>query len=143
VVDYGRLLPRAGIVTKPRNPGAAWAGDLSFSQQSTTIANLIAPGTPAYDAGLEQDDVITAVDGKSVNTPQQIQEAIRGRKPGDRITIAFTRRSGPVTTTLTLKEDPSFAFEPVERSGGTFTADQKAFRDAWLGSQIKSGFPRF
>jgi predicted metalloprotease with PDZ domain len=143
VVDYGPLLQRAGIVMKPRNAGAAWAGDLSFSQQSTTIANLIAPGTPAYDAGLEQDDVITAVDGKSVNTPQQIQEAIRGRKPGDRITIAFTRRSGPVTTTLTLKEDPSFAFEPVERSGGTFTADQKAFRDAWLGSQIKSGFPRF
>jgi predicted metalloprotease with PDZ domain len=143
VVDYGPLLQRAGIVMKPRNAGAGWAGDLSFSQQSTTIANLIAPGTPAYDAGLEQDDVITAVDGKSVNTPQQIQEAIRGRKPGDRITIAFTRRSGPVTTTLTLKEDPSFAFEPVERSGGTLTADQKAFRDAWLGSQIKSGFPRF
>ena len=47
-----------------RNAGSAWAGDLSFVQQSTTIANLVAPGTPAYDAGLEQDDAITAVDGR-------------------------------------------------------------------------------
>jgi predicted metalloprotease with PDZ domain len=137
VVDYGRLVQRAGLVLKPRHPRAPWAGDLSFSQQSTAIANLVAPGTPAYDAGLEQDDVITAVDGKSVSTPQQIQQAFGNRKPGDRISIAFTRRSGPVTTTLTLKDDPSFTFELLERTGGTLTADQKAFRAAWLGSRIK------
>jgi predicted metalloprotease with PDZ domain len=136
-IDYGRLVQRAGLVLRRRNPGAAWAGDLSFAQQSTTIANLVPPGTPAYDAGLEQDDEIEAIDGKSVATPQQIQEAIRARKPGDRISVAFTRRSGPVKATLTLAEDPSFFFQPVERAGGTPTPEQKAFRDAWLGSRIK------
>jgi len=143
VVDYGRLVQRAGLVVKRRNPGAAWAGDLSFQRQSTTIANLVAPATPAYDAGLEEDDEINAVDGKSVSTPQQIQEAIRARRPGDRIAVVFTRRSGPATAMLTLKEDPSFTFEPIERAGGTLTTAQKAFRDAWIGSQIKRGFPRF
>jgi predicted metalloprotease with PDZ domain len=142
-IDYGRLIQRAGFVMKPRHPGAAWAGDLSLQQQSTTIANLVAPGTPAYDAGLEQDDEITAVDGKRVSTPQQLQEAIRTRRPGDRISIAFTRRSGPATATLTLKEDPSFTFEAVERGGGTLGSDQRTFREAWLGSQIKSAVPRF
>jgi predicted metalloprotease with PDZ domain len=134
-IDYARLVQRAGLVLKRRNPGAAWAGDLSFTQQSTTIAELVAPRTPAYDAGLEQDDEIEAIDGKRVSTPQQIQEAIRARKPGDRISVAFTRRSGPVKATLTLVEDPSFIFEPIERAGGTLTPEQKAFRDAWLGSQ--------
>jgi predicted metalloprotease with PDZ domain len=136
-IDYGRLVQRAGLALTRRHPGAAWAGDLSFVQQSTTIADLVAPGTPAYDAGLEQDDEITAVAGRSVSTPQQIQEAIRASKPGDRISIAFTRRSGPATATLTLTEDPSFTFELVERTGGTLTAQQKSFRDAWLGSRRK------
>jgi S1-C subfamily serine protease len=133
-VDYGRLVQRAGLVLKRRNAGAAWPGDLSFSDQTTTIADLVAPGTPAYDAGLEQDDVITSVDGRSVSSPQDIHAVISRHKPGDRISIAFTRRSGPATATLTMKDDPSFTFEPVERTGGILASDQKAFRDAWLGS---------
>jgi predicted metalloprotease with PDZ domain len=142
-IDYGPLVRRAGLLLTRRNAGTPWPGDLSFSQQSTTIANLVAPGTPAYEAGLEQDDVITSVDGRAVSTPRDIQEALARHKPGDRVSIAFTRRSGPATATLTLKEDPSFTFEPVEGTGRSLTSDQKAFRDAWLGSQIKRGFKRF
>ena len=135
VVDYARLLDRAGVVVRRRNQGRAWAGDLRFEQQSTAIADLVTPGTPAYDAGLEQDDVMTAVDGKAVNTVQQIQEALRTHKPGDQIRIAFTRRGDAVTATMTLKEDPTFDMVPAETAGGTLSPAQKAFRASWLGSQ--------
>ena len=134
-VDYGRLVQRAGFVLKPRMPGLAWMGDLTFASQDTTIASLVPPGTPAYDAGLEQDDVINAMDGKAVSTPQQILEVLRAHKPGDRISVAFTARSGPGTATVTLQENPAFTFEPVERTGGSLTAEQRAFRDGWLGSR--------
>ena len=36
-----------------------------------------------------------------------------------------------------LKEDPALEAVLVEETGGTLTADQKAFRDAWLGSKQK------
>ena len=137
-VDYGRLVQRAGLVMRRRNPGAAWMGDLAFAPQGATIAALVPPGTPAYDAGLEQDDVITAFDGPVAN-PQQIQAALRAHKPGDRVAVEFTRRSGPVKGTVTLAEDPAFVFDAVEGTGGTLTAAQNAFRDAWLGSHVAVG----
>jgi predicted metalloprotease with PDZ domain len=135
VVDYVRLLNRAGIVVRRRNEGGGWIGNLRLDQQSTRISDLVPPGSPAYDAGLEQDDVITAVDGKSVTTPSQIQDILRAHKPGDQLRIAFTRRSGPATASVTLKEDPAFDAVPAEMTGGTVTAEQKVFRDHWLGSQ--------
>ena len=38
---------------------------------------------------------------------------------------------------MTLKEDPSMTAALVEDAGGTPTAEQKAFRDAWLGSHAR------
>jgi S1-C subfamily serine protease len=95
------------------------------------IADLVDPGTPAYDAGLEQDDVITAANGKDVASPQALQAILRAAKPGDRIPIAFTRRDGPRTATVVLKEDPTVDVVPLDSP----SPDQKAFRDRWLGAQ--------
>ena len=75
--------------------------------QQMRIAELVAPGSPAYEAGLEQDDVITGLNGKDITTPRAFQEILRAAKPGDRMSIAFTRRDGPRTATVVLKEDPS------------------------------------
>ncbi len=135
VVDYSRLFGLAGIVLRKRNEGRAWMGDLRLDSQSGRIVELVAPRTPAYAAGLEQDDVITAIDGKPVATAQHIQEVLRAHKPGDQIRVAFTRRSGPATATIALEEDPELEALPLEAAGGTPTPEQKAFRDRWLASQ--------
>lgn len=139
VVDYARLMQRAGVVLRKRSPGRAWAGDLRTGQDGgTRIANLQAPGTPAYDAGLEQDDQITEVEGKAISTLQHLQAAIAARKPGDQLKISFKRRTGAATTaTMTLREDPALEAVLLEDTGATPTSAQKAFRDAWLGSRIK------
>ncbi|HEY7057474.1 MAG TPA: PDZ domain-containing protein [Vicinamibacterales bacterium] len=134
VVDYARLLARAGFVWRTSAPPRAWLGDLRVDPQMK-IADLVAPGTPAYDAGLEQDDVLTGIDGKDISTPPQLQEILRTKHPGDRVTIAFTRRDGPRTASVTLKDDPSVDAVPLEATGGTPTPEQKAFRDQWLGSR--------
>ena len=137
VVDYARLMERAGVVLRKRNAGRAWAGDLrSGPDGGTRIATLQAPGTPAYDAGLEQDDQITEVEGKAISTFQHLQEAIAARKPGDRLKISLKRRSGAATTaTITLREDPALETVLLEDTGATPTPAQKAFRHAWLGSK--------
>jgi predicted metalloprotease with PDZ domain len=139
VVDYARLMQRAGVVLRKRSPGRAWAGDLRGGQDGgTRLANLQAPGTPAYEAGLEQDDQITEVEGKAISTFQHLQEAIAARKPGDQLKISFKRRTGaPATATITLREDPAIEAVLLEDTGATPTPAQKAFRDAWLGSRIR------
>ena len=137
VVDYARLFQRAGVVLRKRNAGHAWIGNLrGVPDNPTRIGNQQAPGTPAYDAGLEQDDQITELDGKAVTSMQQVAEIVGTHKPGDAIAVTYKRRSGVVqTATITLKEDPALEAVLVEENGGTLTADQKAFRDAWLGSK--------
>jgi predicted metalloprotease with PDZ domain len=130
-MDYARLVQAAGVEVRRSHPGQPWIGNLRFQSSSAKIGDLVAPGTPAYDAGLEQDDEITSMEGKPIATAQQIADVLRGHKPGDRIEVTFKRRSGPATGTIALKEDPSFEFA-VSPSP---TAEQRAFRKAWLGSR--------
>jgi predicted metalloprotease with PDZ domain len=136
VVDYARLFQRAGVVLRKRNPGRAWAGEIAADPTNAArIGNLQAPGTPAYDAGLEQDDQLTDVDGKAVASVQEFLGAIAAHKPGDQVKISFKGRAGAKTATITLAEDPALEAVLLEDTGGTPTAEQKAFRSAWLGSK--------
>ena len=136
VVDYARLLERAGVVLRKRNAGRAWAGDVRAAADGVNrIGNLQAPGTPAYEAGLEQNDVIADVNGKPVASIQQFNEAVASLKPGERLTVAIKRGAATTTAMITLREDPDLEAVLIEDTGGSPTAEQKAFRDAWLGSQ--------
>ena len=134
-VDYAPLLRRAGYLFRPRAPGVAWAGGAVDS--SGAITSLVAWGTPLFEAGLDQGDVIVDVDGKPI-AAGGLQAAIKERKPGDSLAVTFKRRNGATgKTTIVLKEDPAMEVVPVESAGATLTAEQKAFRDAWLGSRAK------
>ena len=65
-------------------------------------------GTPAANAGIVAYDVVTAVNGKSVSTGTDIQNALVGLHPGDKVTIAWTDTSGQShTATVTLATGPA------------------------------------
>jgi putative serine protease PepD len=59
-------------------------------------------GSGADSAGLKVGDVITAVDGTAVTTPQQLRAIIAQAKPGDTITLEIRRDSGTKTVKATL-----------------------------------------
>jgi membrane-associated protease RseP (regulator of RpoE activity) len=62
---------------------------------------------PAADAGLEEGDVITAVDDESVSSSDDLVAAIRDHDVGDDITITYTRAgsSDEADVTLTSLDD--------------------------------------
>jgi S1-C subfamily serine protease len=65
-------------------------------------------GTPAAQAGLGQDDTVTALDGKSVSTGTDIQDILLGKHPGDKVSITWTDPYGQShTATLTLGTGPA------------------------------------
>jgi predicted metalloprotease with PDZ domain len=143
VADYPSLLARAGYVMRKRNAGAAWAGLVeagtprtqSTVDASGTITSLLPWGSPAFTAGLDQGDVIVDVDGKAMAS-KVLQAALKARKPGDTLVITYRRRGGTTgTASIVLKEDPTMETVAVETAGGMLTPEQKAFRDAWLGSR--------
>jgi S1-C subfamily serine protease len=61
------------------------------------------PGTPAASAGLQQGDVITAVNGVSITNENALNNYLFSKHPGDKLAITYTDPNGATQhTTLTL-----------------------------------------
>jgi predicted metalloprotease with PDZ domain len=136
VADYPHLLDRAGFAVRRRNPGRAWLGDLRFDSRrgGVRVASLVAPEWPIYAAGIDQDDELQQIDGQRVTGDADLAGALQRHKPGDTVTVTSVDRTGIAkTASVKLVEDPHITVVPVAASA--LTADQKAFRDSWLGAK--------
>jgi PDZ domain len=70
-------------------------------------------GSPAAQAGLQQGDVITAVDGTNVNSTAALGNAVRSHQPGDTVTITYTRNGQSATAKVTLANRSSSTTTPT------------------------------
>ena len=92
--------------------------------------------SPLYLAGIDEGDTIVAIDDAPAT--MAAWRALADRRPGDSVALRVVRRDGTaVRTIMTLAADPTLATVPIEDAGGTLTAAQQAFRQAWLGSKVK------
>lgn len=57
----------------------------------------------AKEAGLQQGDVIVAIDGKSVDKFGELQEIIVSHRPGDKVEVTYMRDKKTHKATLTLR----------------------------------------
>jgi putative serine protease PepD len=64
---------------------------------------------PADKAGLQSDDVVTAVDGNEIESGDELRAAIDAKKPGDKITLTIQRGGEERTVQVTLGERPTTA----------------------------------
>ncbi len=69
------------------------------------VAGVVA-GSPAEQAGLQQGDIITSVDGKQANSNIQLQEVTLTKKPGDTVELEYVRGGKTEKTTVTLGKQP-------------------------------------
>jgi S1-C subfamily serine protease len=74
---------------------------------SGTLIDGVICGSPAAAAGMTGGAVITAVNGKTVGAPNQLQSILATFKPGDTATITWVNLNGQKTTsTLHLAAGP-------------------------------------
>jgi S1-C subfamily serine protease len=84
--------------------------DSSGSAQGISGASIqnVVSGTPAEQVGLQAGDVITAVDGKTVNASADLSTLLKTHHAGDKVTIAWTDSSGKShSSSVTLAEGPA------------------------------------
>ena len=74
------------------------------TMEGVRIESVVEDGA-AEDAGLEKDDVITAVDGQKVKTMGDLQGILAQKRPGDQVKVTYLRNKKEKTTTLTLKNE--------------------------------------
>jgi type II secretory pathway component PulC len=68
--------------------------------------NSVMPASPAAEAGLAEGDIITNLGDTRITGPQQFVELIRGQKPGDGVTVKWTRGGKEMVKRITLASLP-------------------------------------
>jgi S1-C subfamily serine protease len=110
IVVYGRVIHsgRAYLGVTTTDSTAAGGGFSPFGQQQSNVTGAVvttvADGSPAAQAGLQQYDVITAVDGKSITSSDDLLTALAHAKPNQTITLSVNRNGQSLTLKVKLGE---------------------------------------
>ena len=86
------------------------AGGYGYSGQSAAGAQVaqVYDGTPAASAGLTAGDVITAVNGTTIASADDLSRVLAQLQPGSRATITWTDATGATqSATVTLTTAPA------------------------------------
>ena len=106
LVATGQVVhPYIGIQYVPLNP--AIASQIGVQATQGVVIGAVAPGSPAAQAGLQQRDVITAVDSQPLQGDSALAEAINAHKPGDALSLTVLRGGQQISIEVTLGTQPS------------------------------------
>ena len=91
------------------------------------VLSYISPDGAAAKAGLREGDIITAVNGRIVNSRGSFDEFISYHSPGDKVEISFQRNNKSNKTILTL----------TNREGTTEILKRDIFTSSSLGADLE------
>ncbi|MGH8891958.1 MAG: S1C family serine protease [Actinomycetes bacterium] len=102
-IDQAREIAKELIDT-----GSATHAQLGVSVRDTgdgAGVAAVSPGSAATEAGLRAGDVITEVGDRAVDDADSLIAAVRSHRPGDEVTLTYTRDGRQSTATATLGSD--------------------------------------
>ena len=80
--------------------------ELFRERVSGAVVSYVEPDGPADEAGLEEGDVTTAVDGREVDRNHPLDQLIQRYKPGDTVVITYWRGDREHEVRVRLGEHP-------------------------------------
>jgi S1-C subfamily serine protease len=76
---------------------------IGFKEGMGVFVREVSKDGAAAGTGIQSGDYITKINGIKVTSGSEMVEQIAGYKPGDKITLAYTRNGKEMSTNLTLK----------------------------------------
>lgn len=70
------------------------------------VISQVATGSPAAQAGIKAGDILTAIDGKAMNSASKVQEYIQSLPVGQSVNVGIIRGGLPLNLKATLMEKP-------------------------------------
>jgi Do/DeqQ family serine protease len=86
-----------------RSVDSELAKELGFDRPVGVYVDGINDGSAAEDGGLKKKDVITEINGVSVNSSPELQEQVAQHRPGDKIRVDYIRDGKKMETVIVLK----------------------------------------
>jgi 2-alkenal reductase len=97
--------PFLGVNFQSVNPRIASYYDLEAKEGA--LVTRVAPNSPARKAGLQQGDVITAVDGQKVSDQQGLPELLNKHQVNDQVNLTISRDGKDQTLQVQLAQRPT------------------------------------
>ena len=94
-----------GVAVQPVDP--ATAAQLGLSDTAGILVAGVQPGSPAAKVGMTAPAVIRTIDGRAVNTLDELGGAIHSKVPGQQIQVTWIDQQGQHTATVTLASGPA------------------------------------
>jgi predicted metalloprotease with PDZ domain len=137
--DYQTLLSNAGLLLQKAQPGIGWMGRVPArpANGGLLVVGSTASNTPVYKAGIDGGDVVLKIDGQETKAATALADAVKNKKPGDKITVTYKNRTGNHEVTVILEESPAIEVVTFEKAGKALSQQQKDFRNNWLSSKVK------
>ncbi len=111
----------------------------SYGMPKGAAIRSVEEGSPAAQAGLQANDIVTAVNGESVESREGLSKAVAACKPGDKLELTVYRKGETVQITVTVGEYKQEALpEQSEQQG---QEDQQGQQQGQQGQQGQSGDP--
>jgi putative serine protease PepD len=77
---------------------------LSEAEGGGALVSSVSDNSPAQKAGMQRGDVITQIDGRPVNSSDDVITAVQAGKVGQQVTVTYTRSGKEQTVSTTLAE---------------------------------------
>lgn len=136
--DFARLLANAGLLLQLDSPEQASLGtvELSFEDNKVTLQSQTLIGSPLYVAGLGLGDHILKIGRYKLHNENGWRRLLRRATSGDTLPIVYEQRGVTRSGEVTFVIDPALQVVSDRSVDRPMSAQAKAFRDRWLGSQI-------
>ena len=116
--------PEVMIGVHMSEPGEALRKHLRLGPGETTMISGLYEGLPAHRAGLEQHDIIVAVDGRRPADPTSVREALADKEPGDDITFTVIHEGRTRQYDVTLVAFDASRMDPSRLIGGSVITER-------------------
>ena len=97
---------------------ASVAKEHNVTETVGALVTQVMPQSPAEKAGLKINDVVTAVNGDTVNGEHNLRDLLATHAPGDSIKLDVTRDGKPTQLDVTLDQMPTSGIFQFPNQGG-------------------------
>jgi S1-C subfamily serine protease len=80
---------------------------LDLEPDSGVLVGQVVEGSPADEAGMKEGDIVVALDGKKVGTPDELRAAVRDHEAGDKVSVDVFRDGKKRRLEATLEQRDS------------------------------------
>jgi membrane-associated protease RseP (regulator of RpoE activity) len=103
---------RTPAPTSAEQTGNGWLGVSAQTADGGVEVTDVISGGPADDAGIKKGDVITNIDGETMESFEALSSLIRTHSPGDKVAVTIKRDGDTKDVDVTLGSHPARAALP-------------------------------